>query len=128
MEFGKAAAPSAAIALILVATFSLRGMVARNRLVALQIITALWCLATLLSRVALSSPVYHHFMSGRIATEEEHRAMMDSFFAVTSALYACEQALLFAFAIALFFVLRGVRIQAKTSNQAMQRTAGRSDA
>jgi hypothetical protein len=113
IEFGKAAAPSAAIALIFVATFSLRHIVAGSRLVALQIITALWCVATLLSRVAWSSPVHHHFLSGHIATEEEHRAMMDSFFAVTSALYAFEQALFFAFAVALFLVLRGVRLQPK---------------
>lgn len=116
MEFGKAAAPAAAIGLIFFATFSLRRAGAGNRLVALQITTGLWCIAALLSRIAWSSPVRHYFLSGRIATDEEHRAMMESFFGVTSALNGFEQAMFFAFAVALFFVLRGVCMQPGTSN------------
>jgi hypothetical protein len=93
------------IALILLATmWRYRGAWSPRR-VGLVIVATLWLFITLLSRLALSSPVSHHFISAAIAQlQPGQREIL--YFTVSSWLWTGEQIMLLLFGIALFLVFR----------------------
>ncbi len=106
LELAKILVIVAPIALVLLGAILLRRAAPSRGLAWLIAATTLWLMATLLSRLALSSPVQHHYMSGTFHTEEALRAQTDFYFAMTSLLWTAEQMSLFFFGITLFLVFR----------------------
>jgi hypothetical protein len=124
-EFLKSAVPIAGIALVLFATVRRYRAAPTRPLRWLTVVSALWFLVTLINRFALSAPAQHFFVQA--AVDRYAASQRQSlYFAVTFWLWTSEQIMILAFGIALFFALRVSH--ANTSNQAMQRTAPRSDA
>ena len=106
LEILKVAWAVAPIALILAATFLGHPQRARRPIVWLRVITAVWLVVMLLARVALSSPVSHHYMSGTFDSGEAAQRQMNAYFAITSLLWFGEQIMFALFSVVLVFVLR----------------------
>ena len=106
LELAKLLVVGAPIALILVGAVLFYRAAPSRPLIWLIVATALWLVTTFFSRLAISSPVLHHYMSGTFATSEAHQAQMDRYLATQGFLWTAEQVFLFTFEIALFFVFR----------------------
>jgi hypothetical protein len=105
LELLKLLVPVVGIALILLATMSRYRGAWSPRRVGLAIVVTLWLVITLLSRLVLSSPVSHHFISAAIAQfEPGQREIL--YFTVSSWLWTAEQIMLLLFGIAMFLVFR----------------------
>ena len=106
VELLKLLVPVVGIVLILLATIRRYRAAWSPRRVGLTVVVTLWLIITLLSRVALSSPVRHHYMSAAVAQSEpgEHPEML--YFTVSSWLWTAEQTMLLLFGVALFLAFR----------------------
>jgi len=103
-ELLKLLVPVVGIVLVLLATmWRYRGVWTWRR-VSLAIVVTLWLVTTLLSRLALSSPVRHHFISAAIVQFEPGQQREILYFAISSWLWTAEQIMLLLFGVALFLV------------------------
>ena len=107
MELLKVLVPVVGIALVLIATIR-RYRAARTSSVGwLAIITALWLLITLASRLTLSVPVRRQWLSP--ATEHTQLAQLHRdhlYFSVTSWLWTADEIMFVVFGVALFVAWR----------------------
>jgi hypothetical protein len=106
LELVKLLVPVAGIALIFLATIRRYRGAWSPRRVGLAIVVMLWLVITLLSQVAFSSPVRHHYMSAAITQFEPGQQREMWYFTVSSWLWTAEQIMLLLFGVALFLAFR----------------------
>ena len=129
LELAKLAAPVAAIALILLGAILLQRAAPSRPGRWLQVTTGLWFMVTFLSRLALSSPIRSHYLSGNVESIEVAQRQSNFYFEVSSWLWRGEQVTFIIFGISLFLVFRAQwrSKSPSTSNKSLEPTAGRRD-
>jgi hypothetical protein len=106
LESVKVLVAIAPIALILLGAVLLRRSAPSRPLTSLVVVTALWLVATFFSRIVISSPVMHHYLSGTFASGEAAEAQTNFYFALQSFLWIAQEISFFLFGITLFLVFR----------------------
>jgi hypothetical protein len=109
LELLKVLVPVIGIAFILVASIRRCRAVPSRATAWLSVVTALWLLVTLASRLAFSGPVRKYFMSAAMARLDPEHLREPMYFAVTSWLWTTDEVMLLVFGISLFVAWRGDR-------------------
>jgi hypothetical protein len=128
LELAKLAFP-ATIALILLGAILLHRAGPSRPVTWLQVTTGLWLVVTFLSRLALTSPIRNHYLSGNVESIEVAQRQGHFYFEVSSWLWRGEQITFIIFGVSLFLVFRA-HWRSKsplTSNKSLEPTAGRRD-